>query len=299
MILFSIIIPHYNSVALLERLLKTIPVDETIQVIVADDKSTEDVSDVKQQVITRGGVFLHNTTEKKGAGTVRNLGLREAKGKWLVFADADDFFTEDAFGILFRYAEVKEDIVYFTPTSICESTGEVSKRHIYYNELINEYAMSPSIANETAIRYKWGSPWSKMIRREIIGQYGILFDEIPAANDVMFSMRSAYAARQIQVSREIVYCITQSEGTLTTKKSETNFEARVGTFINRYFFIKEKLDINNFGFWDLSGVDILKRALRERYSIKFIIGCSICLLKNRVPLISLTGFINSIKRRRR
>ena len=40
MILYSIIIPHYNSPDLLLRLLKTIPVREDLEVIVVDDNST-------------------------------------------------------------------------------------------------------------------------------------------------------------------------------------------------------------------------------------------------------------------
>lgn len=295
MILFSIIIPHYNSVALLERLLATIPVDETIQVIVIDDKSTDDVSDIEQQVTARGGVFIHNTTERKGAGTARNLGLREAKGKWLIFADADDFFTKGAFDILNKYADAKEDIVYFIPTSIYENTGKTAGRHLYYKEILSKYMDNPSKINEAAVRYKLGGPCSKIIRRQIIDRNGIFFDEIPAANDVMFSMRSAYTAGEIRVSGETIYCITQSEGTLTTKRCEDNFMARVGTFINRYSFIKENLDMSSFGLWDLSGIAILRRAYREGYDIRFIIRCGIYLMQKKVPLISFSGLINSIR----
>lgn len=297
MILFSIIIPHYNSVALLERLLTTIPSDETIQVIVIDDKSTDDVSDIEQQVTARGGVFIHNTTERKGAGTARNLGLREAKGKWLIFADADDFFTKGAFDILNKYADAKEDIVYFIPTSIYENTGKTAGRHLYYKEVLSKYLDNPTRINEAAVRYKLGSPWSKIIRRQIIDRNGIFFDEIPAANDVMFSMRSAYAAGEIRVSGETVYCITQSEGTLTTKRCEGNFMARVDTFINRYSFIKENLDVSSFGLWDLSGIDILRRAWREKYTKRFILKCFLQLIRCKVPVVSLRGMLNSVKMR--
>lgn len=295
MILFSVIIPHYNSVALLERLLKTIPVDEKIQVIVIDDKSTENVSEVRSQVIQRKGEFIYNTTERKGAGTARNLGLQKAKGKWLIFADADDFFTEDAFNLFSRYVESEEDIIYFSPISIYEDTGKTAGRHVYYKKLIDKYIADSSKINETAIRYKWLSPCSKIIRRQIISQNEILFDEIPAAEDVMFCMKSAYAARQIRVCPATVYCVTQSVGTLTTKHSEYNFQANVDAFINRYFFIKRYLDMNDFGFWDISGIGILKRAFREGYSIRFIVKCSIYLIEKKVPLISLRGLINSIK----
>lgn len=81
MYLFTVVIPHYNSVSSLVRLLSSIPVDDSIQLIVIDDKSTQDLTEVEKMVLSRGGLFLHNTTDQKGAGTCRNLGLARAAGK--------------------------------------------------------------------------------------------------------------------------------------------------------------------------------------------------------------------------
>lgn len=45
------------------------------------------------------------TKEGKGAGYARNIGLSHARGKWIIFADADDFFTADCFTILNEYMD--------------------------------------------------------------------------------------------------------------------------------------------------------------------------------------------------
>lgn len=74
--LFSVIVPHYNSVPQLNRLIEIIPVDNGIQLIVIDDRSTEDISDVETAV-----------------------------GKWLVFADTDDYFLDGAFDTMKRYRD--------------------------------------------------------------------------------------------------------------------------------------------------------------------------------------------------
>lgn len=45
----------------------------------------------------RKHIELFLTKEGRGAGYARNTGLSHAKGKWIIFADADDFFYENAF----------------------------------------------------------------------------------------------------------------------------------------------------------------------------------------------------------
>lgn len=298
MCLFSVIIPHYNTVDYLKRMVRSIPVADDIQLIVADDKSQEDTCDIENSIISRGGIFIHNTTRQKGAGICRNLGIQEAKGKWLIFADADDFFLPDAFDKFRKYAESDADIIYFSPVSIYEDTGETAERHIYYESLIKKYLADPSGQAETTLRYKFVIPFSKMIRSEIVKNNHICYDETPAANDVMFAMKSAFCAKKIEATREVVYCVTKAENTLTTKHDENNFWARVEVFKRTYFFIIENLNVKEFGFWDLSGIAMIKRAVRQGYSFRFVLRIYKFLKKNKVPLISIRGAVNSIKRRR-
>src|SRR5699024_5954198 len=91
----SIIIPHFNSVKLLEKLLLSIPKYNDIEVIVIDDNSTEGIekfSILKKSVEFEHIKFLMNNTGVQSAGTCRNIGLKAATGKWILFADSDDYF---------------------------------------------------------------------------------------------------------------------------------------------------------------------------------------------------------------
>lgn len=291
MILFSVIIPHYNSVFYLEKLIKTIPEKDSIQVIVVDDKSTEDVSEIKKMVSARKGIFVHNSTEKKGAGTCRNLGMREAKGKWLVFADADDFFLPDAFCQLERYVASEEDIIYFPPTSVYRDTDRLAKRHWHNYSLVSNYYKHPTRKNELLLRYKYKVPWSKMVRRELVEKYGILYDEVPAANDVMFSIKCAYYARSIGVSKQQIYCVTSAEGTLETAHNEKNFWSGVEVHKARCQFLQEKLSEKDYNTLGLGGLPFILSAVRKGYSFKFIRKIFVFLRKNHLKICT----INEIK----
>ena len=111
---FSIIIPHYNIPNLLIRCLASIPIRDDTEVIIVDDNSSG--SDCYQhhfQDLNRPDVKFIRTTDGKGAGFVRNVGLTYATGKWVIFADADDFFVDDFNNILDSYKDSDKDVIYF------------------------------------------------------------------------------------------------------------------------------------------------------------------------------------------
>lgn len=287
MILFSVIIPHYNSTLLLKKLLNSIPVDESIQIIVVDDKSTEDITEVKDLVIARGGLFLHNTTDDKNAGVCRNLGLAQATGKWLVFADADDYFLDGAFDVLNKYADSETDIIYFSPISRYENTDVPAKRHIPFQNLVKHYVEVPSNNTEMLLRYSFTSPCSKMIRNQLVQDNKILFDEVPAANDVMFSVRTAYSANKISASMEEIYCISSAKSTLTTKKCKQNYWTRVEVFVDKYHFVQDNLNLNKYVLVLPTGLSIIRQAIRQKYDFIFICQIYAYLMKKHVKIFSL------------
>ena len=95
-IAFSVIIPHRNIPLLLRRCLASIPKRPDVQVIVVDDGSDPGIVDFQKFPWPKGlCVELLLAKERKGAGYARNLGIKRARGKWLIFADADDYFTAE------------------------------------------------------------------------------------------------------------------------------------------------------------------------------------------------------------
>jgi glycosyltransferase involved in cell wall biosynthesis len=132
MINYTIIIPHKNIPQLLQRCLDSIPRREDAQIIVIDDNSDADKVDFENFPGLNDPyvevIFGKNENGRKGAGYARNLGLEKAKGKWIVFADADDFFMPCFNEVLDQYADDENDIVYFKVTSVDSDTLEPATR---------------------------------------------------------------------------------------------------------------------------------------------------------------------------
>ena len=95
MFTYTIIIPHKNTPQLLQRCLDSIPIRVDIQIIIVDDFSDSTIVDFNNfPGSNRLNVEIYLTKEGKGAGYARNVGLTKAKGKWILFADSDDFFNK-------------------------------------------------------------------------------------------------------------------------------------------------------------------------------------------------------------
>ena len=288
---YTVIIPHYNSFDKIYRLIDSIPSRKDIQVIVIDDKSDniEEIDKLASYCRNREVLFIQNNTEKKGAGVCRNIGLDKVTGKWLMFADADDYFLENAFEVVDRFKDSDYDIVYFTPTSINLNTGKVSDRHLYFKKLIDEFNAYNTKIKYNHLKYHSVILWSRMINYSIVKDNSIRFDETVVANDVNFSTKVAYYAKKIIALKDEIYCVTKSENTLTTKKDFNNLIVRVNVFLDQFNFLKERLDYNEFTELDLGGRTFIISALKDYGIIKCLKIVSV-LMQNKVPVIGKSVF---------
>lgn len=240
----SIIIPHFNSPDLLSILLDSIPTFEEIEILVVDDRSDKEkdkFETIKNSPKYNHVIFLENSRENKGAGTCRNIGLDNATGEWVLFADADDFFLEGFFEIVQEYFDSDYEVVFFTPTSKYLDTGGISERHIYYEKLILEYLTISEPVKELKLRYEYVVPWSRLINRNFIEKYNIRFDEVIVSNDVMFSVKVGYYMYIFAATTKCIYCVTRSKGTLTVNISGENYDTRIDVFVSYYVFLKNYL----------------------------------------------------------
>jgi len=242
----SIIIPHYNAQDSLERLLISIPLLPWIEIIVIDDHSSQPLSDELIQQFDHVR-FMDNLPDKKGPGSARNLGIEEATGDWILFADSDDYFLENAFSLIEKQLDSQSELILFYPTSINTDTGKDGKRHLYITKLINEF-------QETQCRdslYKYLSTMSVLTSKDLLSKHNIRYGDIMTGEDMIVSTKTKFYANDIQVVDEApIYCITESSTSLMTKKSEKlsweRFYAtcEVNEFFNQHNLSRVQIPIN-------------------------------------------------------
>lgn len=234
MISYSIIIPHKNSVKSLLRLCKSIPDNDSIQVIIIDDNSDIEVIKHIQDIKLNNNIEISFCDISNGAGGARNLGIQKAKGKWILFADADDYFTTNLENILRKNLDSDSDLIYFN-TDSRDKGGKQTYRHLRYSKLVDDFLNDNE--KENALRYYFTPPWGKMIKRDLIVNNNIEFDEIAASNDVMFSLKTAFFAKKIKACKDTLYVITLSKGSVTNIISKDYFNSKFKTALNANKFL--------------------------------------------------------------
>lgn len=92
----SVVIPCFNAERFLKMTIRSVlnQTYQNLQIIVVDDKSTDDsVSIVRQLMSEDARIELIETQQNYGAPAgPRNIGVRAAKGKWIAFLDSDDIW---------------------------------------------------------------------------------------------------------------------------------------------------------------------------------------------------------------
>lgn len=236
---YTVIIPHKNCPELLERCLESIPDRNDIQTIIVDDNS-DDLQPI--QILERrfpGRISVIYTNAGKGAGYARNKGLERARGKWLLFADSDDYYTKEAFNIFDNYQDSDADIIAFKHRSVYSDTGEDAKRSDARNKYIENYVNNKNEQSEAKLRYCNDVPWAKMVRRSMVMENHIQFDEVPASNDTMFSLMSGYHAKSIVADENVVYNVTVRQGSITKTKSIERYFSDHCVALRKNKFVRE------------------------------------------------------------
>lgn len=273
-ILFSIIVPYYNIIESLKKLLSGITDYEDVQVIVVDDRSDSKIEEyfrVRELYRERGVLFLKNDGVK-GAGSCRNLGMKYAVGKWILFSDADDFFTETFHNSLLDYADSCADLIYFKPASVFIDTLKPAERHVNYERKLLNYLKNPCHENELHLKYDHASPCSKMFSRTYLESRKLQFEEIMYSNDSYFSITSAFYASDIEVSDQTIYCITDREGSLTKSTDLEAIQIRFGAFVRGASFLKKHLSKEDWKSLHINAMGRLMIIFQQGAGIKILLG---------------------------
>ena len=223
MINYSIIIPHKNTPDLLRKCLDSIPHRDDVQIIVVDDNSDEDKVDFEYfPGLNEERTEVYLTKEGKGAGYARNVGLQHAIGKWVVFADADDYFLPIIEQSMNTYQNSNADVIYFKRDRL-ELDNTIS--YAVTNEYI-DYARRTG--DYSRIKFWMTVPVAKFIRLIFIHEYNINFEEI------------GVEAKKIELSNDCIYRVVTRNGSLRRKNTLESNIVRLLADCRSFNLLKER-----------------------------------------------------------
>lgn len=212
---YSIIIPHYNSSTSLIRMLDSIPKRNDIQVIVIDDcSSLEEVAAL--QKINRNNLEIYYQNDNKGAGHARNVGLNYVRGKWAIYADSDDIFSDGAFSILDKYKDKELDYLCYR-TQVVEGEGKPEEKNVA-DSSVRAFLKCRNKFTTNLFKYRNMVCWNKMVAVSFIKQYSLHFEESKVNNDVLYNYMIGYYAKSFEVIPDVLYNFVGKSNSITREQ---------------------------------------------------------------------------------
>lgn len=131
--LITVVMPNYNGHRFVEQAIDSV-LSQTYQdfeLLVVDDCSRDDsLQLIKQKAQSDSRIRVIALEKNAGVANARNVGIREAKGKYIALLDNDDLWTADKLERQLTIAEKGADIVYCSYDFIDEQNNEIKKPFI-------------------------------------------------------------------------------------------------------------------------------------------------------------------------
>lgn len=224
----SVIVPIYNAEKYLKQMMNSVLCQtlNQIEIICVDDGSTDSSREIIREFMGRDERIILMQQPKMNAGAARNTGLSKAKGKYVIFWDADDLFERKALECLYRKIEKKNADICLCGVCELRENGKVYETEGYLKtDLLPEKDPFNKFDNSKYLfDFTTNVVWNKMYRRTFLEKNELRFQEIERTNDTAFVMMSLYKAQAITyVNKNLIFYRVNLPDSLTGRASELIF----------------------------------------------------------------------------
>ena len=201
----SVIIPIYNSENFIKECLNSLINQsfKNFEIIGINDGSTDNSLKILKEFEEKDERIYLKTQNNLGAGIARNVGMKMAKGEYLIFLDSDDIFNETMLEEL--YAKIKGNNLEIV---ICNSNSfdTLNNKKIFYGKrysfsdeqmmILNKNFSSLNIKKDFFDLFVWW-PWDKIFKKKFIENLGIEFQNLKSTNDLFFICSAVISSNKI------------------------------------------------------------------------------------------------------
>jgi len=166
--------PVYNGQAYLEQALNSMLAQsfQDWELVVIDDGSTDSTPNILARYTDSRIKVIHQ--DNSGEASARNMGLDHAKGDYIAFLDADDYYFPNALKDLSSFLECRSEYgVAYSNGEICDSNNQQImtlseiRPGFFTGDILDQLVLSSSVITV---------PVCTMTRRSVIFEHSIQFD---------------------------------------------------------------------------------------------------------------------------
>ena len=243
----SVLIPMYNTEKYIRQCLISVLSQklQDYEVIVVDDCSKDgSVAEVEKLIPHfEGRLNLVRRDKQSGcAGVPRNDGIKNARGKYIVFLDSDDMLLPTTLRDYFEIAEnTRADVLHTEKVLVFHDDG---KREFKRDELVlaaneagdfvEDITFETNDLTERIKRYHskyfFWPPWGKLFRREFLMKNDITFPSMKMSEDMIFCFKCLFLAKKYVRIPQITYIYRERQGSFM--RSQSNAESEINKWMS-------------------------------------------------------------------
>lgn len=208
----SVIIPVYNVEKYLEECIDSV-LNNTFtdfELICVDDGSTDRSPEILRSYAEKDKRVKVITKENGGQSSARNLGLKYAKGEYILFVDSDDYIEPRT--MEFLYAEAKSDgldQLFFGAKAFFDGEGDPNDPLLTYYDRKTEYNGVMTGKKMFCIMSEFydfkPSPVLQLIRKDFLKDNNISFIEGIIYEDNPFTIQCLFYSQRVRFTNIDLY----------------------------------------------------------------------------------------------
>lgn len=228
----SIIIPIYNTSQYLDQCINSL-LNQTysdIEIILVDDGSTDNSSDICGKYSKIDGRIRHITQINQGVSVARNTGLHSARGKWVCFVDSDDWVTPDMIDRLLEDADGYDVVLgdlFVAENGTMYEASFFPKKYSEEQKSNKLYLLGNAIGCAyygAAKNFNIGVPWARIYRKDFILENNLEFPiGVRRMQDTIFNLNVFLKKPKILFCSTPVYYYRVSSGSVC-RRCDSHFD---------------------------------------------------------------------------
>lgn len=270
MMVFSVIIPVYNSEKYLEKCICSIINQSyaSFEVLLINDGSYDNSAQICEEYAKKDSRVRVFHQKNAGVSVARNKGLDNALGKWIVFVDSDDWVEDNYFQTLANSVSVDPDVDIHLFG--CFKVNEKEKTNFisFENEIYQKDKINSLLENTFSNMKLFWFPYTKVFSAELL--FNIRFSErVFIGEDTIFSLEAIGNSKKIKFLDCNLYNYYSNPDSVTNSayhvgllsNMESHYNIRKDIIINKLRIISSdsRLDcakyyVNHILFWLLENL---------------------------------------------
>lgn len=217
----SVIIPVYGVEKYIERCVRSLfeQTLDDIEYLFIDDCTPDRSIDILKQVLEeyphrKCQVVIHRMEQNSGQAKVREWGMRNATGEYVIHCDSDDWVAMDMYRLMYDEAKRIDADIVMCGYKVTDGQTVFSE---YYHQQIDKTKLISSLLT---LHEAW-SVWNKMCKRTLYDN-DIVYPSLAMGEDMVLTTQLVLRAQRIGIIDKALYNYFYNPNSITKIRSESS-----------------------------------------------------------------------------